>query len=322
MFAFATSQSLAAAAPFADVLRFLPSFYLPMVFVAGAGAAAFWKEATGWLVSVRTKRKLRVDRNTLAVAVILAILVPLSAMLLSLAQAGVEQYASRPHSLEAASDYSSFELARSVIGGERVLLVSRAGESEYPPYDFWLEKTAIAYYQDAGSIASEMQRLRLRYVAVGNALHQWGEGDVSAAGLVKELDSDSRFALALSSGTARVYALRGAQAAPDARGENVMAERAELSLDRAEISGECRADACEVLVYSQTMPASAACESELGECSAAYDRDAGAWRVSGVRRGRFSFELAPRHSSIEAALLFAGALLLIVCSLYFDKWSR
>ena len=320
MFLIATSPSIAAAAPAADVLRFLPSFYLPFVFVAGAGAAAFWGEACAWLESARRKWKIRIDRDTLAVAFMIAILAP-AAVLLSLAQSGAGVYTGRLHSLEAAADYSSFERARILLGSERVFLVTRAGGSEYPPFDAWLEKTSIAYHQDAISIASEMQRLHLRYVIAGNALSQWSASDATASGLVKELDADPRFERALSGGTVQVYALRGAATAPDVRGEDAAVEQAELALDRAEVSGECRADACEILVYSQTMPKSAACSTELGGCSAAYDNEAGAWRVFGIKRGRFSFALAPVHGDMEAALLFSGALALIACVRYFDEWS-
>ena len=321
MLVVATSPSIAAAAPFADTLRFLPSFYLPFAFVAGLGASALWSSAAAGLESVRRKLKLRIGRDTLAVAFMLAILAPFAALLLSVAQSGADEYIGKLQSLGAAADYSSFEQARMIMGSERALLVTRAGASEYPPFDPWLEKTGIAYQQDADSVASEMQRLRLRYVMAGNALNQWGKSDVSAAELVKELDADQRFDRALSSGTVQVYALRGAAAAPDAWGEDVAVEKAELALDRAEVSGECFADGCELLVYSQTLPASAACSSELGSCSAAYDKDAGAWRVKGINQGRFSFVLAPVHSGMEAVLLFAGALALIACARHFDEWS-
>lgn len=321
MFVIATSPAIAAAVPFADALRFLPSFYLPFVFAAGAGAAAFWGKTAAWLESARRKWKIRVDRDTLAVAFMIAILAPFAALLFGLAQSGTDEYVSKLHSLEAASDYSSFEQARMVIGSERALLVTRAGGSEYPPFDSWLEKTGIAYHQDADGIASEMQRLRLRYVMAGNALSQWSASDVSAWELVKELGADPRFERVLSGGTVQVYALRGAAAAPDVWGKNAAVEKAELLLDRAEVSGECFADACEALVYSQAMPASAACSSELGGCSVVYDKETGAWRVSGIKRGRFSFVLAPVHSGMEAALLFLGALVFIACARYFDERS-
>ncbi|MCX6772629.1 MAG: hypothetical protein NTV88_02570 [Candidatus Micrarchaeota archaeon] len=312
MFAFATSAGLLQAYPFLDVLRFLPSFYLPFIFVCGAGIAALAEKAPPLLGVIG--KKLRLEKDTLAVAVMLAVLAPSAMFLMIFWNASSVQYSNAGDSLEAASGYSSFASAHAIIGSERALLVTRTDVSQYPAFEQNLEKLSIKYLQDPPSIASEMEKQKLRYVIVGNAIAVRNENETTAWQFLDAMRGSPLFAEVFPGSAAHVFMLKGALIAPDAAGVDVAVEGADLRYDGASVAGECRADSCNVTVYSKTISKNAVCNGAPMQCGLTFIADSGSILVSGMKRGRFNFDIAPQHGTLELALLALGLIGLVICA--------
>lgn len=311
MLLFATSDSIERLLPFADVLRSLPSFYLPFVFLCGIGAAA----SLGWLAkrSGALAGRLALDRETLVGVLMLAVIAPVGFLMMAAGQATITQYSQKAVSLEAASDYSSFAAARAMIGSERAAFVLRGDVSEYPAFDTGIGKTERLQYADAGGLAAAMRQGRLRYALVGNEVSIAGANGTTAQGIYEGILADPEFERVLDAGTVQVFALKGAPPAPDVYGGDVYLEDSDVSFDSASASGECRADSCTVVVYSQTIPPSAECAGIPAACSLSFDANTSSISVGGISRGRFSFGIGPQRSPTEIALIVAGMIALALC---------
>ena len=304
MFVFATSDAIQHAAPFADVLRFLPSFYLLFAFVSGVGLAA----ALEWcaLRAASAGRRFSLGKDVFAIALMLSVIAPAAFLMMAFGSATVAQYSQKASSLDAASDYSSFAAARALIGSERAAMVSRGDVSEYPAFDTGLERIISAPVSDPSSLSAWMKSEQLRYVIIGNEAGIGSANDTGEWQVADAIGVDADFERVLDAGTVQVFALKGASPAPDAYGNGTYIEEAETSFDRASVNGECRAENCTVLVYSQTIPRSAVCNGMPKPCSLSIEPETGAIAVSGISRGRFSFEITPQHSPAEIALIVAG----------------
>jgi len=165
VFVFASSPEVNAVAPFLDGLRFMPSFFLPVFFISGAGAlAAFLWAAGAW---GKLAARFRLDRLDVAVTFALAILLPLGALFASLAMSSLGQYSGEANSLSLIAEYSDLRAAYGIIGNGCAVMSGRNAISFYPVYDEVVLRTYL-FDADANQTAAEMQRLGCSYLLFGS----------------------------------------------------------------------------------------------------------------------------------------------------------
>ena len=189
-YVFATNPGVNSTFPFVDGLRLLPSFFIPVFFLSGIGAAALLGAARRFAEGFRTKAGM--DSFTFAVAFMLAISLPLASLFAVVAVTTTNQYVISADSLQTAAEYSSLREASSIIGPERVYFVPGVGVSQYPIYDQGFEST-VSFYSSPNQIASAMENAHLKYLLLGNADRRSNSSDKSRADEYLELKGDPRF---------------------------------------------------------------------------------------------------------------------------------
>lgn len=309
-YAIATSPELNSAFPFMDGLRLLPSFFLPVFFLSGIGAAALLRWVRG--IAAAAAASAGMDRHTAAIAFMMAFALPLAVLFLVAVLSTTEQYASAANSLAAASEYHSLQQACSITGNERVLFLPGAAISQYPIYAGKFGATIISYYSSPAELAQQMEGLHAKYLVLGNAENRKNTSQKGRAEQYFELKNDSSFAEAPISGPFRLFALR----------ENISFSPAEVQggkisdyivkFDAATISGTCSIAACNATIFSLTIPTDSKCTGVSG-CAAHWNAGMAAFEIGGIPQGNFTITLAPVHDDYYLPSILLSMLLLVAC---------
>ena len=309
VFLIATDQGLNSVLPQLDGIRLLPSFVLPSFFLAGIGAWWIFRRGVG--AAAEAGKKLRMDRDTLAGCVALALLLPLSFLYLSAVVTTWGQYHDNAMPLQIASEYSSLQRADALSEGGRIAFVWRSEVSQYPVMDELVGRAPISYFNTSSQLASEMAARGERVATLGNALAVNGTGEETKWQEYDELRADPAFEEVPSGGSMPLFVLRNASGSAAIGGQGVALGSSGLEEDSARASGECAARNCSLWIYSTSIPAYAACTASFSPCTARWNGDSLSFVISGIPRGRFDLSLSPERSGIHyysAAVSLAGLL--------------
>ncbi len=199
----ATSPEINQVVPFLDGLRFLPSFFLPMFFVCGFGAAVAFEALVDSMEGLA--KMAGMDRITMAGAVLFGLLLPfavLSASIMLLAGPGYHM-----GSPTLAAEYQWLREADSIVGG-RVAFDGRGEISQYPVYEKITARSSQAGTYDADKLYELMRKNGQGIVIFGNNLKVDFGSNESLRQYYEKIVGDGRFAELVSSGPGRAVALR------------------------------------------------------------------------------------------------------------------
>jgi hypothetical protein len=310
VFAFAMSPEVNRLAPFLDGLRFMPSFFLPVFFISGAGALLMLEHAIVWME--RIGKRLKLDRLDSVVSFSLAILLPFSVLFASAALSTMEQYQGEANSLVVASEYSDLEAIYGRIGDGCVFIQGGGDVSFYPIYDEGLERSIISGFGSPDEIAGAMEKARCGHLILGNAKTVAGAAENTRWEEYAVFKSDPRFAEIPYGGSPRLFALEGVVPAEKAEIAGGRINGCSFDYDRGTVSGECLSGNCSLRIRQDALPASLACSNCRG---AGLRLDAGerAFYVEGIRRGKFDIALEPHAADWLFPLVLSGAIVALGC---------
>jgi hypothetical protein len=206
VFVFATSPEVNGTFPFVDGLRFMPSFFLPVFFISGAGALFLLERAFRWARAAG--KRLKLDELDTAVSFTLAVLLPLSALFASSAMASMDQYSAQASSLEAAAEYSSLQAAYSLTGSECVVFAGRNGVSFYPIYEDALDRTRMTGESGPDGIALQMKAEGCRYLLFGSTSIIINSSEATRFQKYSALSQSPMFEEIEYGGTVRLFRMR------------------------------------------------------------------------------------------------------------------
>lgn len=297
--------------PFIDGLRFLPSFFLPMFFLAGIGAHFAWSSARE--IALRAAAARGIDCATAAGAFALALLLPAAAVFSVAASTTAEQYSSASGSLRAAADYSSLERIGAITGEGRVLFISDSMVSQYPVFGNALRGNVVVDFEDASALANRMEGCNARHAILGSSKTLGEAGGKSRQQDYLAIASDPRFEEILVAGSSRLFVLHGESTGSDVVAHGASVSASEVRLDRAAARGTCFSENCSVVFFS-SLPASSECLNRNGSCSVSSGA-CGSAVVSGMAQGGFDIEVTPKHQGYELLLAAGGLAVLAACIL-------
>ena len=296
--------------PFLDGLRFLPSFFLPMFFLAGMGAHFAWSKTCA--LALRAAEARGIDRTTAAVALALALLLPAATVFFVAASTTAEQYSSAAGSLQAASDYTALERIGTMTGTKRVLFISDSMVSQYPVFGNVLREDAAVDFGNASSLAGRMEGCNIGYAVLGSSKTLGEAGGKSRQQDYLELSSDSRFEEIPAVGSTRLFVLRGGGDGGDTVAHGADLYASEVRLDRASARGTCFSENCS-LVFFSSLPAGSECLNRNGSCFVSQGA-CGSTVVAGMEPGGFEIEVKPCRPDYEVPLVIVSVMVLAACA--------
>lgn len=305
VFVFTSSPEVNGIFPFVDGLRFLPSFFLPAMFVAGIGAHFAWEKLKAAFEWVAERRKE--DKETLAVAFGLALLLPL-ALLAGLAMhSTARQYASSGDTLAAAYDYDSQELAYSLVGKERALFVSYGEVSQWPAFESGLQRTVVAGFLQPPELSELAKRESAQFVVVANSKPVF-PGEAGRDAEYAQLKQSPLFEEVLPYGGTRLFALKRRAA----RGDGIAGFWAEEGADFARLGGNCIMGNCSATVF---VPIHGPVDCLLNgkRCAATRAGTGNGIIVGGIPGGKFGATVSPGSFGYEWPLRVLCAIVLAAC---------
>ena len=309
VFLMANDRGLNGFLPQLDGMRLMPSFVLPAFFLAGIGAEWIFRRGVG--AAPRLGQKLKMDGETLAGCVALALLLPLSFLYLSGVVTTWGQFRDNAMPLQIAPEYSSLQAADALSGGGRIAFVWRSEVSQYPVADGMIGRATLSYFNTSRQLAAEMEANGERVAVLGNLLAvsdlsrgaKWLEYD--------ELRTDQEFSEVPSGGSMPLFILLGANESPAVAGQGVALAASEVDEDSARASGACEEENCSLKIYTESIPAYASCAASFGNCTARWNGNSSSFVVSGIPEGNFWISLAPQRSAVHyysAAISLVGLL--------------
>ena len=309
-YAIAVNPSVNQAFPFIDGIRLLPSVFLPVFFLSGIGALAFFEKAKS--LAKWAQKRFSLDSYTATVACALAFALPLAAFFFVVAQSTTGQYSSMANSLPTISEYSSLQKAYGIIGSERTLFLPGNGVSQYPVFDQGFDRSILSSYSSPGELVRAMENAHAKYALFGNAEDRQNASEKSRLEEYLELKNDPRFTEVQYGGAFRLFALDENISFHQVEAGGAGIYPSQLRFDSAKIGGFCPAKRCSLLVFSQSLPGNSKCSGAEG-CIVSAAPAAAALNVSGIPHGDFSITLAPENSPLFLPLLAIGAILFIAC---------
>ena len=309
VFAFATNPEMNRLAPFLDGLRFMPSFFLPVFFISGAGALFVFEHAV--ILAGSAGRRLGLDALDAAVSFCLAIIIPSALIFAAVALSTMDQYGGEAASLAVAAEYSELQPAYAVIGDGCVFVQGRTDISYYPIYERGLDRSLIVDIGSPGSIADAMAGARCRYLLLGNLKRAPGASESTRWQEYALFKNESRLEEIGYGGSNRLFALKGVKAAEKVESSGARVDAYSFDYDRGSLQGECLAESCTIRARRDALPFSLACSGAAG-CTVSYG-DGGEVYVSNIPRGKFDVALDPRMAYWLCPLALAGAMVAIAC---------
>ena len=317
VFLIATDHGLNNMLPQLDGMRLLPSFVLPSFFLAGIGAWRVFR--SGIRAGAGVGRKLKMDRETLAICVALALLLPLAFLYLSGVATTWAQYRDNAMPLQIASEYSSLQQADGLSGGGRIAFIWRSEVSQYPVMDELVGRAPISYFNTSPQLAAEMRERGERVAVLGNSLAASGTGEKTKWQEYGELRADMAFEEVPPGGGMPLFVLRNASGSPAVYGEGVVLAESSVEEDDAHASGECTAGNCSLRIYSASIPRYAICTASFGPCTARWDGDSLSFVISGIPGGKFGLSLSPERSGIHYYSAAVSLFGLLCCAAFLRK---
>ena len=310
VFVFATSPDVNRLAPFLDGLRFMPSFFLPVFFLSGAGALLVFE----FVISLVGKagRRLKLDRLDATVSFCLAILAPLAVLFASAALSAMSQYHGEAASLVVAAEYSELQAADGIIGDGCAFAQGKTDVSQYPIYDKGFERSIITDKDSSGAIIDAMASMRCKYLILGNAKLVTSTTENTRWQEYVGFKNEPRLEEVAYGGSNRLFALKGVEPAAKVESSNARVDGYSFDYDRGSVQGECLADACALRIRQDSLPAELACGKAQG-CSVRFDPAGYAFYVDGIPRGTFDIALEPQPAYWLCPLVVAGAAVAFVC---------
>ena len=310
VFAFATSPEMNKLVPFLDGLRFMPSFFLPVFFISGAGALLVFEfviarvEIVGW--------KLKLDRLDATVSFCLAILAPLAVLFASVALSTMDQYRGEAASLAVAAEYSELQDAYGIIGDDCVFIQGRMDISQYPIYEQGFERIINAQMDSSDGIINAMANARCGYLLLGNVKSVARASDNTRWQEYLGFKNESRLEEIAYGGSNRLFALKGIDRAAKLESDSARVDWYFFDYDRGNVLGECLADNCTIRIRRDSLPSTLACGAAAG-CEVLFDLAGNAFYVSNISRGNFDIILEPRPAEWFYPFVFIGVLVALVC---------
>jgi len=310
VFAFATSPELNKFAPFLDSMRFMPSFFLPVFFISGAGALFIFELAVANIEKVG--KRLRIDKLDAVVSFCFAIFVPLAVLFASLALSTMDQYREETTSLVVAAEYSELQTAYEIIGDECVFVQGKLDVSQYPIYEKGFERGVIAWMDSSEGIIDAMTDTRCRYLLLGNVKSIVNASDRTRWQEYMIFKNESRFQEVAYGGSNRLFILKGVEGAAKLESDGARIDTYSFDYDRGSMNGECLADNCTIRIRQDSLPSALVCNGSIG-CDVQIDEKSNAVYVSNIPRGKFDIVLSPQQAGWLYPLVAIGALVALVC---------
>ena len=309
VFVFATSPEMNHLAPFLDGMRFMPSFFLPVFFISGAGALFAFERAIA--LAEKARLRLKLDRLDAAVSFSLAVLAPFAVLFAAAALSTMDQYHGEAASLIVASEYSELQAAYGIIGDGCVFAQGRFDVSQYPIYEQGLERSSTTHLDSPGKIADAMADARCRYLLLGNVKTIANASETTRWEEYSLFKNESRLEEIGYGGSNRLFALKGAIGAAKVESGDARVDAYSFDYDRGSAQGECMAENCTIRIRRDALPSSLACSWAAG--CAVSDGNDNAIYVSGIPRGKFGISLEPQSAYWLFPLVIAGAMGAIAC---------
>ena len=300
--------------PNLDGLRLMPSFALPVFFIAGIGAREIFFACIAF--SEKLRLKLKQDAMTFAGCVALSLLLPLSFLFLSGAMMVWDQHRAEAVPLALAAEYSTLQRADAISNGGRIAFVWRSEVSQYPVVDSMVDRMPLSYFTNASALATEMRLRGERLVVFGNELAISNLSEIARKPKLAqylEMKSSPLFEELPLFGNMPMFLLKGASERDMVWGKNVAVERNSIEVDRAQVTGECLAQSCSLIVYASTLPQYSKCTASYGECRAEWDGKGLFFQVDGVPQKKFSMEIAPKMDAERYCWLVFSLVALGCC---------
>ncbi len=310
VFAFATSPEVNRLAPFLDGLRFMPSFFLPVFFISGAGALYAFETAVAW--AGKAGKRLKLDRLDATVSFCLAILAPLAVLFASAALSTMDQYRGEATSLAVAAEFSELQAAYGLLGGGCLFIQGGMDVSHYPIYEQGLERTHIADMDTPGGIIDAMASARCKYLLLGNVKLVASASESARWQEYAGFKSETRLEEVAYGGSDRLFAIKGMEPAAKVESSDARVDGYSFDYDRGSVQGECLAGTCTLRIRQDMLPAALACGGAQG-CSVRPDPAGYAFYVEGIPHGKFDIALEPRPADWFYPLVLAGAAVALAC---------
>jgi hypothetical protein len=309
VFAFATSPEMNRMIPFLDGLRFMPSFFLPVFFLSGIGALAAFEKMVA--LAKKIGKRLALDELDTAVSFALAVLLPLSALFISLALSSSEQYAHEANSLEAASEYTDLKAAYGIIGDECVLIEGKGGISSYPIFEEGLERTIISG-GNPDDMAQQMEKTRCRYLLFGNLKQINGEAEAPRWQEYAAFEEDDRFEEIEYGDSPKLFMLKNVTPAAKVEAPGARIDGYSFDFDRGTVAGECLENTCSLRIRKDALPPSLAC-GKVESCKMRLAPQAYAFYIEDIPRGKFYLAFEPKNADWIAPLALASIAIVGAC---------
>lgn len=310
VFAFATSPEMNKLAPFLDGLRFMPSFFLPVFFVSGAGALLAFEIALAW--AANAGKHLKLDRLDTTVCFCLAILAPLAVLFASAALSTMDQYRGEAASLVVAAEYSELQSAYMLVGGGCAFIQGKMEVSHYPAYSQGFERSIITSLDSSGKIADAMESARCKYLILGNSRQVSSAEDNTRWQEYLGFKGEGRLEEIAYGGSNRLFAIEGTEPAAKVESDGARVDGYSFDFDRGSVQGECLVENCTIRIRRDLLPPMLACNNGADGCIASNGDD-NAIYVSSIPHGKFDISLEPQPAARFYPLVCMGALAALVC---------
>ena len=309
VFAFAASPEANKLAPFLDGLRFMPSFFLPVFFISGAGALLVFELAAAW--AEKAGKRLKLDNLDAAVSFCLAILAPLAVLFASAALSTMDQYHGESTSLIVASEYSELQEMYGIIGDGCVFTQGRMEISQYPIYEQGLERSFITEMGSSDDIIGAMANARCKYLLLGNVKLVATPSENASWHEYSGFKNETRLEEIAYGGSNRLFSLKWVEPAAKLESNDARVDCYSFDYDRGSVQGECLAGSCTLRIRRDSLPGTLVC-SGAGSCAISDGND-NAIYVSGIPRGKFDIALEPKPAYWFYPLALAGAMIVLAC---------
>jgi len=263
VFAFATSPEMNKLAPFLDGLRFMPSFFLPVFFISGAGALLAFELVISQVG--KAGGMLKLDRLDATVSFALAILAPLAVIFAAAALSTMDQYKVESASLVVASEYSELQDAYEIMGDKCVFIQGRTDVSQYPIYEQGLERSIVTGIDTSKGIIDAMESSHCKYLLLGNVKLVASASEKTRWQEFEGFKSEPQLEENAYGGSNRLFAHVGVNASAKVEGiDGARIDGYYFDFDRGSVKGECMAKNCTIRIRRDKLPFTLACHGADG----------------------------------------------------------
>ncbi|MCX8194565.1 MAG: hypothetical protein N3G22_00440 [Candidatus Micrarchaeota archaeon] len=299
---------------FLDGLRYFPSFFLPMFFVAGMGMQRLYDYGKRCIASFKKSSKLD-DITVLGAVVLLSI--PTAIHCAGVFERQALIYRNLADDVGFAIEWEFLEEVRATAKDGYVAFIPYNLVSHYPISSLWPSFIGHQWYVDANSLYENMKERNSKYVILGNNKLSYEPDEKTRYEEYLEIKNDGRFIEIVSSGAGRLFALKDMPSiAPVGYySEDAKVESYRIWYGKAWLKGRCEKDNCTIFLCNYAL-LNSKCTNKKGTCEIIKDEKTSLSKISGIGQGEFEITAEPAIGWHVVLLVAFGLVAAAGCYLF------